>query len=134
MYSNDINLIKSNEQIDYACYKFGSQSEDAFEIGTSHDLQIGSSVTMIGYPDYVNGNYPDIQDVKITSIRKYMGQFIYTVSGRVIHGSSGGVVIDKNCKVVGIIRCGTKSFDDSDRTTIHGFIPIDDVISDLNMG
>ena len=129
--SNDINLIKSNKQIDYACYKFASQSEDAFEIGTSRDLQIGSRVTMIGYPDYVNGNSPDIQDVRITSIRKFMGQSIYTVSGRVIHGSSGGVVIDENYKVVGIIRCGTKSLDESENTTIHGFIPIDDVVLDL---
>lgn len=129
--SNDMNLIYSNKDIDYAVYKFGSRDENALELGTSKAMKIGTKVFLIGYPDYNEGNFPEIQKVSIISIRPYMGQTVYIVSGRVVHGASGGVVLNEDCKVVGIIRCGAATIKETEDYPIQGFIPIDEVIDDI---
>lgn len=129
--SNSINLVGRNRDIDYACYEWGAKSEDALELGNSNSIGIGSEVIMIGYPNYSKGNSPEIQEVKITSSRMFFGQTIYTVGGRVVHGASGGVVLDKEHKVVGIIRCGANSIQDTDSSAEQGIIPINFVIDDL---
>ena len=50
--------------------------------------------------------------------------------------SFGGVVLNMSHQVVGVIRCGPVTFKDkekeSDSSAVHGFIPIDDIINDLN--
>lgn len=129
--SNIINLIKNNMDIDYACYEFGKSSEDALELGTSKGIGIGSKVLVIGYPDYVNGNSPEVQEAKIISKRIYMKQPIYTISGRIVHGASGGVVLDESYKVVGVIRCGPATTEEASDSAIQGIIPIDDILQDL---
>lgn len=129
--SNNINLIKNNKNIDYACYRFGAQSEDALEVGTSKKLGIGTQVLVIGYPDYSSGNSPEVQNAQIISERIYMGQRLYTINGRIVHGASGGVVLDESYKVVGIIRCGPATIDETAVNAVQGLIPIDDVLQDL---
>lgn len=130
--SNELNLRCRNEAIDYAVYSFGASNENALELGTSQEVKIGTKATLIGYPDYTTGNYPEIQTVEIISKRTFMGQDIYTVSGRVVHGASGGVVLDENHKVIGVIRCGAASLESSDDYPIQGFIPISDILNDIN--
>ncbi|MBR3606910.1 MAG: trypsin-like peptidase domain-containing protein [Lachnospiraceae bacterium] len=135
--SNESNLVKNNEEIDYACYKCGKLDENALELGTSKELDIGSTVLVVGYPDYCNGNSPEIQTVNIISERFFMRQKVYTISGRIVHGASGGVVLNMSHQVVGVIRCGPVTFKDkekeSDSSAVHGFIPIDDIINDLKL-
>ena len=131
--SNSLNLVKNNRDIDYACYRFGAESEDALEIGTSKELTIGSRVLVVGYPEYIKGNSPEMQEVSITSERTFLGQRIYTIGGRVVHGASGGVVLDESNKVVGIIRCGPVTFEEAESSAVQGIIPIDDVINDLKV-
>lgn len=131
--SNDMNLIKGSPEIDYACYSFGGTSENALELGTSKRLVIGSSVVVVAYPDYVQGNSPEIQKVNIISERMFFGQQIYTISGRIVHGASGGVVLDEMNKVVGIVRCGSPTDKETSDNAVQGFIPIDDVINDLRL-
>lgn len=129
--SNNINLIKNNKEIDYACYRFGAQSEDALEVGTSKKLGIGSQVLVIGYPDYSSGNSPEVQNAQIISERIYMGQRVYTINGRIVHGASGGAVLDESYKVVGIIKCGPATIDETVVNAVQGLIPIDDILQDL---
>lgn len=129
--SNKINLVKNNKEIDYACYTFGKTSEDALELGSSKELTIGSTVLVIGYPDYCTGNSPEIQTVNIISERCFMGQRIYTISGRIVHGASGGVVLNLSYEVVGVIRCGPASLEETYDNANQGIIPIDDIVRDL---
>lgn len=129
--SNEINLIKRNKEIDYACYGFGRKSENAWDCGDSSNLDIGSKVTMISFPDYVKGNSPEIQYVRIIARRKAFGKKIYTVSGRIVHGASGGVVLDESEKVVGMIRCGSETIDETNSSANQGFIPINEILGDI---
>lgn len=129
--SNEMNLIKNNESIDYACYLYGKTSEDALELGNSDELDIGSEVLVIGYPDYCTGNSPEIQHVNIISQRPFMGQKIFTISGRIVHGASGGVVLNMSYQVVGVIRCGPVTLKETESNSLQGFIPINEIVNDL---
>ena len=62
-----------------------------------------------------------------------MGQRIYTVSGRIVHGASGGVVLNLSHEVVGVIRCGPATIEETDNNANQGIIPIDDIINDLKL-
>ena len=73
------------------------------------------------------------QQCYITSQIALFGTPYYTVSGRIAHGASGGVVINQNMEVVGIIRGGVVDLsDDDDNNEQPGFIPIHRVIEHLN--
>ncbi len=129
--SNELNLLKNNRDIDYACYNFGKNSEYALDLGSSKELAIGSTVLVVGYPDYNKKNSPEIQPTTIISERFYMGQRIYTIAGRIVHGASGGVVLNDAHKVVGVIRCGPATLEETSSSAVQGIIPIDDIINDL---
>lgn len=131
--SNELNLVKNNRDIDYACYSFGKNSENALSLGSSKELVIGSAVLVVGYPDYNKNNSPEIQPTTIISERFYMGQRIYTIAGRIVHGASGGVVLNDEYKVVGVIRCGPVTLEETSDSAVQGIIPIDDIIGDLEM-
>ena len=129
--SNLINLVKHNKEIDYACYAFGKNSEDALELGNSENLKLGSRVLVVGYPQYAEGNTPEMQWTNIISERKFMQQFVYTIAGRLVHGASGGVALDEEYKVIGIIRCGANTLKETENSANQGIIPINDVLKDL---
>ncbi len=61
-----------------------------------------------------------------------MKQRIFTIGERIVHGASGGVALDETYKVVGIIRCGPATTDETLSSANQGIIPIDEVLVDLN--
>lgn len=127
-----INEIESNKEIDYALYKTKIDSQIKLKIGDSTRLKRGDQVTIIGYPNFLKGNSPDIQTCQITSKKFYMGAPLYTVSGRIIHGASGGIVLDNNNQVVGVTKGGVPSMNESDKNENQGFIPIHIVLEDIH--
>lgn len=131
--AKDINEDKSNETIDYALYGIKKGDASAFEIGDSDELKLGDKVTIIGYPDYNKNDSPYIHSCNITSIKnKYHGSRLVTVSGRIIHGSSGGPVLNDKNEVIGLIKGGIVSLDKEFDSNNQGFIPINDILEDIN--
>ncbi len=129
--SKNLNEIRSDKTIDYAIYDFTKNNEDFLEL--SHNkLEVGDEVTIIGYPNYQQGNSPNIQKCSITSTKYYMGSTFYTVSGSVFHGASGGAVLDKQNKVVGIIKGGVVNSEDQKANENQGFVPLDIVLEHFN--
>jgi V8-like Glu-specific endopeptidase len=101
-----MNEIASDEGIDYAIYDLKSSTMLGLELGDSTGIEVGNKVTVIGYPDYLDGDTPYIHTCNITSRTRYLGECLYTVSTRVIHGASGGVILNEDNKVIGIIKAG----------------------------
>jgi len=119
-----------NEELDFALYKIRDKEKLGWNLGDSSNLKIGDLVKIIGYPNYIEGDSPYVEECSITSRKKgFYGQEIFTVSGRIVHGASGGVVLNKEYEVVGIIQCGANKFDDEEESILPGFIPINKVIS-----
>lgn len=120
-----LKLIAADETIDYAIFatSISVEEEYALKIGDSASLRVGDQVTIIGYPNHQTGNTPFIQSCAITSKKTFLLAPLFTVSGRIIHGASGGVVLNTNCEVVGIIKGGIQTLGDDDNEN-QGFIPI----------
>ncbi|MBB2184000.1 trypsin-like peptidase domain-containing protein [Lachnospiraceae bacterium MD1] len=133
------NLYKESYEIDYACYinicNNFDKSQNGFELGDSSNLKAGDKVIIIGYPNYMDGDTPYIHTCYITNKTSYFGQELYTISGRIAKGASGGVVLDLLHEVVGIIKGGVTSLEEDDESNDpefkHGFIPIHDVIEHM---
>lgn len=131
----DANLWTSDKKIDYAIFNISHPllGDKGFKIGDSTNLRVGDQVTVIGYPNYQEGDSPYIQNCAITSKKTFMGVPFYTVSGRIVHGASGGVVLNSKREAIGIIKGGVQTLRDNedDRNDNQGFIPIHLVINHM---
>lgn len=120
-----LNAIAYDETIDYAVFNVPLPNEDKYtlKIGDSTKLKTGDPITIIGYPNHTEGNTPYIQNCAITSQKLFLQAPFITVSGRIVHGASGGLVLNSNHEVVGIIKGGIVTLADEDNEN-QGFIPI----------
>lgn len=128
-----LNEISSDKTIDYALYRLENKlgRPGSLRLGDSRQLGIGSRVIIGGYPNFQKGNSPNIQTCYITSLKQFHGASFYTVSGRIVHGASGGVVLNEDLEVVGIIKGGIVTLSEDDANENQGFVPIHLVIDDL---
>lgn len=122
----ELNEIASDKEIDYALYRATFQIKDdlTFKCGDSRRIKIGDQVTIIGYPNHQKGNSPYIQPCMVTSEKYYQGAPFFTVSGRVVHGASGGIVLNNSNEAVGIIKGGIVTLSEDDSNENQGFVPL----------
>lgn len=118
------NEIIGDEVIDYAIYNITNPEILGLELGDSTDIKVGDKVIVIGYPDYISGDTPYISTCNVTSRTRYLGECLFTVSSRIVHGASGGVILNEQNEVIGIIKAGVVSMEENDNSGKHGFIPI----------
>lgn len=118
--------IASDKDIDYALYKisFTISESRMLKSGDSTNLRIGDQVIIAGYPNHQKDSSPYIQTCSITSQKIYLGALFYTVSGRIVHGTSGGVVLNTNHEVIGIVKGGIVTLADDEIQENQGFVPI----------
>lgn len=121
-----LNEISSDNAIDYAVYKlpFTINEELTFKCGDSRKSKVGDQVTIIGYPNHQKGNSPYIHPCSITSENYFQGAPFFTVSGRVVHGASGGIVLNSDHEAIGIIKGGIVSLADDTDNENQGFVPL----------
>ena len=132
----DANKRTADKRIDYAIFDItppGSEGK-GLRIGDSSNLHVGDQVTVIGYPNHQEGNSPYIQNCAITSKKTFLDAPFYTVSGRIVHGASGGVVLNEKREVIGIIKGGVQTLreDEDSSNDNQGFVPIHLAINHMN--
>lgn len=130
--SKEINELCFDEDLDYALYKQCKTPHRFFTIGNSNTLKIGDVVKIIGFPNFAKG---DSYEMRLTEVCKKTTLFnaqLYAVSGNIYHGASGGVVLDKDNRIVGIIRAGIETIEEQPTFEKHGFVPINIVINDID--
>lgn len=124
----DANKVAADKTIDYAIFNIAMvvPEQRGLKIGDSSDLHVGEQVTVIGYPNYQKGDSPYIQNCAITSKKTFLDAPFFTVSGRIVHGASGGVVLNAKWEVIGIIKGGVQTLRDDEDTgnDNQGFVPI----------
>lgn len=124
----DANKRTADKQIDYAIFNITLPLSEGkkLKMGDSTDLHVGDQVTVIGYPNHQEGNSPYIQNCAITSKKTFLDAPFYTVSGRIVHGASGGVVLNAKREVIGIVKGGVESLRDEEYSNDinQGFVPI----------
>lgn len=131
--SNEMNLKSSSKTIDYSLYNVKVADASPVKIGDSSSLRIGDTVIIAGFPNYITGDTFTMQNCQIVSKSTLFQLPFYNVSGRIVHGASGGIVLNTLYEVVGIIKGGIVSINDDEHIDKQGFLPIHVVIEDLNL-
>ncbi len=71
---------------------------------TARETAVGEGVTMLGYPNYVEGDLLSRKSGKITQCKERFGMTLYAVDIGINEGESGGPVVNDRGRVVGIAR------------------------------
>lgn len=65
-----------------------------------------------------------MQRCYITSEKPFLGAHFFTISGRVVHGASGGIVLNASNEAIGILKGGVASTEEDDNNENQGFVPL----------
>lgn len=122
-------IKKLNYDIDLAIFEKTSDFSDIDDliIGDDSKLSQYDRVVVIGFPQYNKGDRPYINEGKIIQQTRYLGGNYWLIDIPILHGTSGGVVLNENLQVIGVATLGSAVHDGS--TKFHGFIPITTLIN-----
>lgn len=126
--------IKRNAEIDYALIKAQGHEAEGWDFSETESISVGQKVRLLAFPKYANGDSITDISARITAEKKFLGQLIWTVDKNIVHGASGGIVINDFGKAVGIIVSGVEDYGDTGNelgSGVPGFIPIHRVINDI---
>ncbi len=91
--------------------------------------EIGKKIVVAGYPNYINGDQVFIDKGEVIQLRKLPNTNTpwAVVNAKIVAGNSGGPVLSKSNKVVGVVVTGSQSFAETDQgnSIKHGFVPIE---------
>lgn len=123
-----ITFIKSSAELDIAFISTGvhSKSIPELEANENFDYSVGSSVYALGYPNHAHGDNITRLNLKIIDRRDTPNDVRIKVDKNFAHGFSGGVVLDENAKVIGLVSNGNAA--GSNTSFESSFIPITEVI------
>ena len=108
------------ESIDYATYDFHPLGAVNLKIGDSKRLSNDDDVVIAGFPDFQKGDSIISHTCKIVGTKaNYFGKPLIKVSGRIVHGMSGGV------------KGGIPSENEDATNDLQGFIPIHIILDDI---
>jgi RNA-directed DNA polymerase len=94
--------------------------------GTAVNLRVGDRVRVLGFPLHRAGGSVHIQQGRITGFSPWHGVPHYVVDCPIVHGNSGGPILNERNEVIGIAVKGQgipKRFSNDDE--LSRFIPID---------
>ena len=121
--------MESNGDEDWVIIKLPQiRKEPSFSFGNTQGIGRGSKVVLLGFSNYGTGNKYSVNECNVTSngndVYSYRHK-ICTVDSTIIHGASGGPVLNSSGKVVGIITAGVNSTLEAAKSGVSGFIFID---------
>lgn len=100
----------------------GFSGVPSLRIGDDKNLRIGDTVTVVGYPDYSEGDSAYINRGKIIQIANRYGVDFMLLDIPILFGNSGGPVLNSKLEVIGVATRGSKKHDFG--TKFNGFVPI----------
>lgn len=123
-----VSLIKSCVTKDIALIDAGvhALSLKGLDVSNTPNYKSGTTVIAIGYPNHTEGTPARVLECLIIGKTKWMGEPRIRVDTNFHHGFSGGVVIDLDGKVIGIVANGTAV--GAAKAADNLFIPIETVI------
>ncbi len=126
-----LNLVCCSNGIDYALFSMDDGNDLYFPLGDSSSLGLGDPVKVIGYPNHCEGDTWELLKTDFKKKTQLFGHPLYEVTLAVRHGASGGVVLDKEDRIVGLICAGVESMEESPSEFKQGFIPINTILQDI---
>ncbi len=123
-------LIYKSSESDIAIISIDGKDQSDNELSFTEgdkgrDLPIGEEVYGLGFPAYIAGNPPDRVPLPISSFAfNQYGIKEFRVSTPMFPGMSGGPVLDKDNKVVGMVTRGARNTEHIQSTIGFMFLPL----------
>jgi V8-like Glu-specific endopeptidase len=132
-----ISNVRMSDDFDVASFECGEpefsgllNEKEKYDVVDSAYLTIGSEVTLAGFPNWQKGDTPHVEKGFVTAFTKYGEAKMIRISPKIIFGNSGGPILDKKGRVVGIATVGASVMDDS--THSYLCIPSADLLKFLS--
>ncbi|MES2342392.1 MAG: reverse transcriptase domain-containing protein [Pseudomonadota bacterium] len=122
-----VSPIWKHEHFDVAVLKLNDEGVTYSELKRQPfeaALEIRSDVTLAGYPQHALGKHLSIKDGRVQSFRNQSGVRVINVSTHVIAGNSGGPLVNRHNRVLGVAFTGADEIDAAGGTEEHGVLPI----------
>ena len=123
-------ILGEDQNIDYAIFNY--QDDNGYSLSSVEQILTGTKVKIIGFPKYFEGDTYTETDCEVVSQSTYMGHSLYVVNLPLRHGYSGGVVLDQDDKVLGLVKAGVENYEDSYNQK-SGFILMKDILDHYNL-
>jgi len=120
-----VETIIRNSTIDLAILKVDASVEKGLCMGSADQVEQLDHIVAAGFPYYRYGDSGLITPGVVTGFRTVVGFRHLLTNAPLIAGNSGGPVIDKNNRLIGIVVTGADRMENAQQTEKHGIIPID---------
>jgi S1-C subfamily serine protease len=123
-----VEFIAMDRALDLAILdpSFHIKSFNALKVEPNPDYSKGTIVHTIGYPNYNSGEEPTYFEAKIIGKSSFMGAERIKIDCNIRHGNSGGVALNSDGKVVGVVSNGNAIGAGTNEN--NSFIPIETLL------
>ncbi len=94
--------MRKDEHHDIAQIKVSTRIPVQLRIGPDDKLAQGQQIRLLGFPSYHVGDGVAISAGPITQERMYSGVKHFVIEPHIVRGNSGGPVLDRENRVVGV--------------------------------
>lgn len=122
-----VEIISSNKTLDLAVLNIGIPLNSSLDMGTADNLKQMDHVAIAGFPNYRYGDSGIVMPGLVVGFRMISGIRRILTNAPIIAGTSGGPVLDKSNRVIGVAVTGADLMEKAQDTENHGIIPIDAV-------
>jgi Trypsin-like peptidase domain len=120
-----VKIIARNSDIDLAILDIDAPLEGGLNSASADDVQQLDEVVAAGFPNYRHGDTGLITPGVVTGFRTFAGFRHLLTNAPLIAGNSGGPVVDKSNRVIGVVNTGADRIEHAQETEKHGIVPID---------
>lgn len=104
----DATLVEARETLDLSLLKISKPPTDGFPAARLDfdEPDLGSPIRVLGYPDFAL-DLMVLTDGIIAGFEERDYGYLYTITAKIGHGNSGGPVLSRTGKVLGVLTLGT---------------------------
>lgn len=119
-------VTKRNKAVDLAILEVPAALRgDGLDQGDIEGVKQMSHVAVVGFPNFRRGDSGILSPGFVVGFRTVSAIRRFLVSSAIVAGTSGGPVLDRTGRVVGVAVTGADRLGDAPETEDHGVIPID---------
>ena len=120
-----IAVRSESPDIDLAILDVVGLSDVGLKRGSAKKLSNMDHVAVAGFPNYHVGDTGVVSPGLVVGFRQVSGIERILISAAIVKGNSGGPVLDRDNRVIGVAVTGADRMENAQETENHGVIPID---------